>query len=202
MDVDTLNSMSIAQLEVALDSNYGVFKAKKAGAEGDDVCNTYLATVKPIRAKLLSLMRSALGASKIASLPLADDAYDEPTINDTEGEPAAKASKFGKPKLILEGSKRLVSPEELQAILEKGQTAAACAAPRKVGTFQKKPKGFVSSVAPAVPAKVKVARRRRQRGHRRPLPNGVSRSVIRPQRRLPRRTLKARATWPSSPRSW
>ena len=45
MDVDTLNSMSIAQLEVALDSNYGVFKAKEAGAEGDDVCNTYLATV-------------------------------------------------------------------------------------------------------------------------------------------------------------
>ena len=149
IDVGTLNSMSIAQLEVALDSNYGVFKAKEAGAEGDDVCNTYLATVKPIRAKLLSLKRSALGASKIAALPLADDANDEP---------AAKAPKFGEPKLILEGSNRLVSPEELQAILEKGQTAAACAAPRKMGTFQKKPKGFASSVAPAVPAKVKVAR--------------------------------------------
>ena len=120
MDIDTLNSMSIAQLEVALDSNYGVFKAKEAGAEGDDVCNTYLATVKPIRAKLLSLKRRALGDSKIAALPLADDANDEPITDDDQGEPAAKAPKFGKPKLILEDSKRLVSPEELQVILEKG----------------------------------------------------------------------------------
>jgi hypothetical protein len=58
----------------------------------------------------------------------------------------------------LDGSERLVSQEELQAILEKGQTAAACAAPRKLGTFQKKPKGFVSSVAPAVHLKVNVVR--------------------------------------------
>jgi hypothetical protein len=74
--------MSIAQLEVALVLNYDVFKAKEASAVGDAVCITYLATVKPIRAKLLSLKRKALGASKTAALPVADDANDEPATDD------------------------------------------------------------------------------------------------------------------------
>ena len=157
-DDDTINSMSIPQLEAALALNYDVFKAKEASAVGDAVCITSLATVKPIRAKLLSLKRNALGASKTAALPVADDANDGPATDDAESEPAAKVRKFGKAKPILEGSERLVSQEELQMILEKGQTAAACAAPRKPGTFQKKPKGFASSVPPAVPSKVKMVR--------------------------------------------
>jgi hypothetical protein len=90
-----------------------VFIAKEAPAMGDAVCINYLATVKPIRAKLLSLKRSALGASKTAALPVADDSNDEPATNDADSEPAAKEPKFGKPKLILEGSERLVSQEEL-----------------------------------------------------------------------------------------
>jgi hypothetical protein len=126
--------MSAAQLEVALALSYDVVKAKEASAVGDAVCITYLATVKPIRAKLLSLKRDALGASKAAALPVADDANDEPAADDAESEPAAKAPKFGKPKLIMEGPERLVSQGELQAILKKGRSAAACASlirPRK-----------------------------------------------------------------------
>jgi hypothetical protein len=41
-----------------------------------------LATVKPIRAKLLSLKRNALGASKTAALPVADDTNDESATDD------------------------------------------------------------------------------------------------------------------------
>jgi hypothetical protein len=87
MDDAITNSMPIAQLEVALALNYGVFKAKEASAVGDAVCITYLATVKPIRAKLPSLKRNALGAYKTAALPVADDANDEPATDDAESEP-------------------------------------------------------------------------------------------------------------------
>ena len=111
-DDDTINSMSIPQLEAALALNYDVFKAKEASAVGDAVCITYLATVKPIRAKLLSLKRNALGASKTAALPVADDANDGRATDDAESEPAAKVRKLGKAKPILEGSERLVSLEE------------------------------------------------------------------------------------------
>jgi hypothetical protein len=81
-DEETINSLPIAQLEVALALNYDVFKAKEASAVGDAVCSTYLATVKPIGAKLLSLKQNALGASKTAALLVADDTNDEPATND------------------------------------------------------------------------------------------------------------------------
>jgi hypothetical protein len=81
-DDETISSMSIAQLEVALALNHDVFKAKEASAVGEAACITYLATVKPIRAKLLSLKRDTLGASKTAALPVADDANDEPATDD------------------------------------------------------------------------------------------------------------------------
>ena len=74
--------MPKAQHEVASALNYDVFKAKEASAVGGAVCITYLATVKPIRAKLLPLQLNALGASKTAALPVAGDTNDEPTTDD------------------------------------------------------------------------------------------------------------------------